>query len=274
MHPVVTVQLRDVKPAFALPRQVAGVGVLREENSAAAPDAYVLEICGTPEPKAIPRAIEFISSIRLASQCSASIVRYMFPNGSSIDGFDGDGIIWGHYDALLNDETVAWVEKHLAEVAPFTMTETFSRIGNAIRLHSTAMETRNSDLALLGFVGAIESLFSIAPQELSFRLSLLLARFLGDTVDEQRAYFDRARDLYVVRSKIAHGDKINKSEEAAAIQITEHWTPEAEELARLALRRIVERKLIEVFNSKNLHESLLVDLLFEPNLEAAITRLK
>src|SRR5688572_6713425 len=128
MNPVVTVHLGDVEPAFALPRQIVGAGILRKENSAGGPGAYVLDIYGVPEPQAIPRAIEFVSSIRLASRCSISIVRYAFADGRSIDGFEGDGIIWGHHDAALNDETVVWVEQYLGDVAPFTIAETFSRI--------------------------------------------------------------------------------------------------------------------------------------------------
>ncbi|HVS81126.1 MAG TPA: hypothetical protein VHE60_05280 [Pyrinomonadaceae bacterium] len=108
--------------------------------------------------------------------------------------------------------------------------------------------------------------------KLVFRLSLQLAKFLGDSLEQQRAYFDRARALYIVRSKIAHGDKISANEEQAAIQIVERWTPEAEELARLSLRRVVERNLIEVFNSKARHEALLLDLLFEPTLDAAVAK--
>jgi len=193
--------------------------------------------------------------------------------GTTIEGFDSEGVVWGHYDATLSAETIGWVERYLGDVEPFTILETYSRMGNAMRLHGAAMQTHNADLALLGFVGAIESLFSIAPQELSFRLSLLMSKFLGDEVDQQRSYFERARELYVVRSKIAHGDKINKNEEAAAIQIVERWTPEAEELARLSLCRVIEMNLVDVFNLKARHETLLVDLLFEPRLSAAIAKL-
>ena len=136
------------------------------------------------------------------------------------------------------------------------------------------MRTQTADLALLGFVGAIESLFSISPQELSFRLSLLLSKFLGRDAEEQRTLFHRARELYVVRSKIAHGDKVNKNEEAAAIQIVEHWTPTAEELARLSLRRVIEHGLVDLFNSKARHDALLMELLFVENLSAALSKLQ
>jgi hypothetical protein len=131
-----------------------------------------------------------------------------------------------------------------------------------LRLYDVSLHTRNADLALLGFVGALESLFSIAPQELSFRLSLLIAKFLRDDPKSQRKYFEQIKDLYTIRSKITHGDKIHKNEETAAIQIVETWTPRAEEIARSSLRKIFENQLTETFNSHTRHEEYLVDLLF------------
>jgi hypothetical protein len=102
-------------------------------------------------------------------------------------------------------------------------------------------------------------------------LSLLLAKFLGETPAEHRAFFDRARDLYKIRSKLAHGDKITTDEEAAAIEIVEFWTPEAEELSRLSLRRMFEKQLVQHFNSRKLHEVFLTNLLFASGLDDAVS---
>jgi hypothetical protein len=278
--PIACVHLEAVTPTFDLPRIVAGIGTIRSyprdaddaDDDAANQHRCILDLDGIPEPQAIPMAINVVTAIRIASACSIRITRYSFPDGNSIDGFETDAPIWGHYESDLSEATIAWVETNLRALTPFVIADTYSRFGNAVRLHSSALGTQNSDLALLGCVGAIESLFSIAPQELSFRLSLQLAKFLGDTLEDQRQYFERARALYVVRSKIAHGDKISANEEQAAIQMVERWTPEAEELARLSLRRVVEEDLIDVFNSKTLHEALLLDLLFEANLDAAVAK--
>jgi hypothetical protein len=156
------------------------------------------------------------------------------------------------------------VATHFEEVRPHVFSDAFSRFSNAFRLHNVALSTQNSDLALLGFVGALESLFSVSTQELSFRLSLLLANFLGATTAEQKGYFARAKDLYKIRSKISHGDKIAQDEERSAIQLAEHWVPEAEELSRLTLRAVIGQRLIDTFNSKARHEEFLDDLLFRP----------
>jgi len=88
--------------------------------------------------------------------------------------------------------------------------------------------------------------------------------------DEQLTVYNRARSMYTVRSKIAHGDKIDANEEAAATLIVENWTPEAEGLARLCLRRLLEKNLLALFDSKKRHETLLTELLFVPKLDDAL----
>lgn len=46
-------------------------------------------------------------------------------------------------------------------------------------------------------------------KELSFRLSLRVARFLGKTVEERRDIFETVKNLYDYRSKIAHGQTLD-----------------------------------------------------------------
>jgi hypothetical protein len=102
---------------------------------------------------------------------------------------------------------------------------------------------------------------------------VLHVAFGGNNEQTQREYFDRARELHKIRPKTAHGDKLAENEEAAAVQVVERWTPEAETLARECLRRMFDTNLAQTFNSRNLHEALLIELLFQPNLDAAIGRL-
>jgi hypothetical protein len=203
----------------------------------------------------------FISMVRIASRCSISIVGYLTAQGA-FPSEDQTFFAWAHADTELTPATVGFVATYFEEVKPYVFSEAFSRFANALRLHNVALSTRNSDLALLGFVGALESLFSVSKQELSFRLSFLLANFLGATATEQRAYFMRAKELYKVRSKVSHGDKIAQDEERSAIQLAEHWVPEAEELSRLALRAVISQRLIDTFNSRAEHERFLDGLLF------------
>ena len=281
--PVAKAYLRRVEPQFDLPHRIGPQATLASvdqiapsagRRSASIPEGstHVLEIHGVEEHNAIVHAANVISTIRLASQCSVELLNYVFSSGLSIDATEVHAPIWGHYDCALQLDDVAWVEEHLEVLQPYHIPASYSRIGNALRLYDAALHTRNADLALLGFVGAIESLFSIAPQELSFRLSLLLARFLGDESKSQRDYFERAKSLYAIRSKIAHGDKLHRNEEAAAVQLVEHWTPQAEELARLSLRQVFQERVSDIFDSRMRHEVFLVNLLFEVNLHATIAK--
>jgi hypothetical protein len=277
---VLRAELSQLRPLFDLPKEIIPNVILRGADQAATKSSSraniadnvsaVIDICSIDDARAIPLLLAVISTMRIGSDSALWLRRYTLSDGTVIDGFDGDGHHWGHYDETLSPETVAWVESHFEDLKDYYLADTYSRAANAIRLHGASLNTPNSDLALLGFVGAIESLFSIAEQELSFRLSFLLAKFLGDDIDQQRNYFVSARELYSVRSKIAHGSQLHENEEQAAIQMAERWTPRAEELARNILRRIAERGLLPVFNSPEQHKKLLDRLLFEPNLDAAL----
>jgi hypothetical protein len=211
-----------------------------------------------------------VTAIRVASDCSVSTIGYLTADGIPIQGHEADAILWGHHDPRLSEPDADFVFDHFGVFFDYQTRERYCRVANALRLHEAALLTRNCDLALLGFVGSLESLFSIAPQELSFRLSLVIGNFLGSTGSQQREFCKRAHDLYSIRSKIAHGDKVADSEEAAAIRIVETWTPEAEELARLSLKRVFQKGITGVFDSKKEHERLLTELLFEGDLENAI----
>ncbi len=273
--------LGDIQPDFDLPHFVTEhlslalieeTPLLRGHSQKSIPKetACVLDVHGIEERQSILEIGNFISAARLASKCSVKVLQYCFPGGRKIDAFPEELIIWGHHDSRLSVESVNWIGEHSKALQKYFVPEKYSRVANALRLYGEAIRVRNSDLALLGCVGAIESLFSIAPQELSFRLSLLLAKFLGDDTDSQREYFRRAKALYTVRSKIAHGDKVHDKEESAAIQIVEFWTPEAETLARQSLCLVFDKRLEDVFDAKKRHEALLTELLFEPTLDAAI----
>ena len=55
--------------------------------------------------------------------------------------------------------------------------------------------------------------------------------------------FDEGRDLYTVRSKLVHGEKITDDEEAAAIQLSEHYVPTVEQFTRNCIKKIFEDRI-------------------------------
>jgi hypothetical protein len=174
---------------------------------------------------------------------------------------------WGDNSIVaIGEPAIRFAARVLPDVARLFPTETFNRVSNAMHLYNEARMTRNPDFALLGFIGCLESLFSIAPQELNFRLCVSITKFSRDTPEEQRSYFRDLKKLYTLRSKVAHGDKIHENEERAAIQLVEHWVPTAGHVCREALFRLIDHELVAIFNQKPQHERFLEYLLFYPNL--------
>jgi hypothetical protein len=137
----------------------------------------VLDVKGVPRHWELNWAVAGVLALQIASEC-----------GIEMSGFLADSnyvpisrpVIWGHYYDELPEEAIRFANAHTALLESLLLPERYSRVTNALRLYQGSLTLDNADLALLGFVGAIESLFSLAPQELAFRLSLLLAKFLGD----------------------------------------------------------------------------------------------
>jgi hypothetical protein len=63
---------------------------------------------------------------------------------------------------------------------------------------------------------------------------------LASTADERLLVFEDVKDLYAIRSKVVHGNRIAADEEQAAILLAENYVPRAEELVRRSIRRILE----------------------------------
>lgn len=58
-------------------------------------------------------------------------------------------------------------------------------------------------------------------KELSYRLSSRVARFLGDTIERRVEIFDTVRTLYNFRSKIAHGETLDKMKKGDAEKVNQ-----------------------------------------------------
>ena len=89
---------------------------------------------------------------------------------------------------------------------------------------------------------ALESLYLAdidrSHQELSYRLTSRVAWFLGQSLEERAQYFETIRELYLIRSTIAHGERLpNKKEEIASRLLVE-----APKLLRATLSRFIQRQ--------------------------------
>ena len=152
---------------------------------------------------------------------------------------------WGHYGKKLHQHSMQFAELHGPRLAELFLTESFNRLSNALRLYREALTLIPSDVALVVFMTVLEGLFTTATQELSFRLALVIAWFLEDSKESRLEVFTEVKELYTIRSKVVHGDRVVKGEEAAAIQLAENYVPRSEEVVRKCLRRILEQGLDE-----------------------------
>jgi len=241
----------------------------KEANTFGENASFVVDIHDLASHLALQWVQAAVQTLQIASPVILDLFAFWSADVGTITLQDDNAILWGHNSDELTAEAIQFAKEHTASVESVLLPETHSRVSNAIRLYFEALRMQNAEFALLGFIGSLESLFS-TPQELSFRLSLQLAKFLGKNTDDQRRYFDRARKLYDTRSKIAHGSKLAGTEEATAIQLVESWTPEAEELTRLSIKRLLECNLIGCFNNKEKLNELLKELVFSETVYDAI----
>ncbi len=111
-------------------------------------------------------------------------------------------VLWGHYRQELSLNDIELAKKLLPRVEPLQVTDKFRRVGNALLFYGNGYNSDNADLALIAFTTCLESLFSTAEQELSFRLSLRVATFLAGKNTERRKLFEECKEVYRIGSKV------------------------------------------------------------------------
>ncbi len=84
--------------------------------------------------------------------------------------------------------------------------ENSSPINVAIRNFNLSYDLRKPEDKLLHYIITLESLFIREHEELSYRLALRCAYFLGKNKKERNKIFDLLRIAYEIRSKVVHGD--------------------------------------------------------------------
>ncbi|HEV8523386.1 MAG TPA: hypothetical protein VGQ71_02715 [Terriglobales bacterium] len=181
---------------------------------------------------------------------------------------------WGHPRNRLTVADIAEASALWPAINKVQHTGRYHRVGNALLFYTNGYNSDNPDLALVAFTTCLEGLFSTMEQEISFRLALRLAHFLGESNETRRQRYDQCREVYKVRSKIVHGAAVNQDSEEAAKYLVEVIVPTAEELARTALRRIFGLELETFFDSKTKVESLFEELLFSDSLPSALAKVK
>lgn len=104
----------------------------------------------------------------------------------------------------LKEEQLAWLGSNFANARALNEKEAYRDAVHALASYKWHSLPR-AQLAMLW--SGIEGLFGI-DSEITFKLSLGIAKFLGQTVDEQRQILQGTKALYKARSKAVHGGRI------------------------------------------------------------------
>src|SRR5439155_18657067 len=111
-------------------------------------------------------AIHFHSGTLLSESYTVTCSGFEHSENDSLPGWSV------HSHAAIAEPALRFASRTLADLEALMLPETFNRVSNALRLYHAAQRSAQPDFALLGFIGCLESLFSVATQELSFRLCL------------------------------------------------------------------------------------------------------
>jgi hypothetical protein len=112
---------------------------------------------------------------------------------------------------LLTEDHIRWLGAHYATARKMLSQHLFLDAVHALASYKWHSLPR-ARLAMLW--AGIEGLFGI-DSEIVFRLSLGVAKFLGDSASEQRQIFESTKSLYKARSRAVHGGKMKGDVEKA-----------------------------------------------------------
>jgi hypothetical protein len=154
------------------------------------------------------------------------------------------------YFTPIYDNITACLNEHRAK-------KTFSRLGRALGLFNYSYYQYSHEIKFLNIVMALESLFTTAAQEVTYRLKINLSNFLGENSAERMRIYDTVEKILNVRGPIAHGGKPEKDKIKGYFEKNpsnfENLIGEAEELLINAFRKILwNSDTLKLFSGKDL----------------------
>lgn len=114
----------------------------------------------------------------------------------------------------LKEEQCEWLKTHFSSARALMDKDSYRDAVHALSSYKWHTLPR-AQLAMIW--SGIEGLFGI-DSEITFKLSLGIAKFLGEGVEEQRQIFQNTKILYKARSKAVHGGKIKGDVQNAIIE--------------------------------------------------------
>lgn len=218
------------------------------ERSLLQENSFLLECRGVNTHDALGSLHAIFDCLVIGSDADVELSGTMWVDGSSTHTSprtELPRLTWGHHRDRLSNDAIRFAQRFAPLLRNYRSNERFNRFSNALRLYFNALHV-GPDAAIVLFIGALEGLFSQATHELSHRLALAIAWYLEpDHRQRRRQLYSTVKRLYTVRSKVVHGDKIDKDEETAAINLVDHIVPQAENVARRSIRTIVERQQVD-----------------------------
>ncbi|MFC1771218.1 hypothetical protein ACFLZV_04960 [Candidatus Margulisiibacteriota bacterium] len=141
----------------------------------------------------------------------------------------------------------------------------FNRIANSLGLFAYALYQKSENLKFVNLVIALEALYNVNPQELTFRLSIYISSFLGKTRSSKREYYNKLKNIFKIRGKIVHGQEIKKkntSKLSKKIEVDfKSVLYDTEKILRESYLRILTTRNIDLFLSDKLEDHF-VSLIF------------
>jgi len=120
----------------------------------------------------------------------------------------------------------------------------------AVRRFISSYERRLPEDKLIDFITAFEALFLKKEEgELSYRLALRCAYFLGQNKEERKKTYEIIRDAYKVRNKIVHG-------KAAELPYLTELSTEVEEYLRQSIKKFLDYLQAEPCDEK-IHDKII-----------------
>jgi hypothetical protein len=255
---VVRLYVDRVQVDFELPIMVRGITL--SETARTRPlagaesdchDRYHLffEIQGVEAGDGMLVLYALVDAIRLSSNSMVMERVFAYAEGGHLGAIEAERrpglaeVCWGHYDEHLPLDSLQFAGAFGPLLCELRRNEEFNRFSNALRLYTSGLWITPSDVALVTLVSALEGLFTTSMQELSYRLALSVASYLERDPQERFRTFDDVREIYTARSKVVHGERLDRNEEQAAIQLVEYYLPTAEGMVRRSLRKMLEDRI-------------------------------
>lgn len=126
----------------------------------------------------------------------------------------------------------------------------YNRVLNSFIFYQLGYLTHHLKLRIVPFATSLESLFNTSEQEIGYSLRVRCAAFLGSNTKEKHEIAHKIKGVYELRSAAVHGASFTKKVLKDSITFTE-TIRNSEELCRKCIRKIFDKKIVDIFSQKN-----------------------